>query len=334
MTRLRRLALLLVQGLLLVGGVAGRLPAQPGLDSMTAGRFTVVAFPSEQTLARALLEAAQRSDSFPGLPRPRAAVRIAVAPTDAVFRDWVGGAFPEWGAAAAFPALQQIVMQGPRSGGSTAGDPLVVLRHELAHLALAEAVGGLAPRWFDEGYASVAAGEWGREEIIATNVALALRGPRSFDALESMFYRGGREAEGAYALAHRAVAEMAALDPARGLSLFFTYWVETQSLEQAMRQAYGMTVTGFETYWVRRTQMRYGALALAGDLAVAAGVMLVVLLPVYVRRRRRDRRRLEALRAAEAEQERRARESALDALLPPTPPPKGEGLLDTPPASP
>jgi hypothetical protein len=304
--------------------------AQAELERLEAGRFTVLAYPSERTLARALLSEAQRADSFPGLPRPRAAVVIEVAPTDEVFRAWVGDAFPEWGAAAAFPGAQRIVMQGPRSGGSAAGDPLVVLRHELAHLALAEALGGLAPRWFDEGYASFAAGEWGREEIIATNVALVLRGPRTFAALETMFYGGGRSAEGAYALAHRAVAELAALDPARGLTLFFTYWVETQSLEKALRQAYGMTLAGFEEHWVSRTRLRYGALALAGDLAVAAGVMLVVLLPVYIQRRRRDRRRLEALRTSEADQERRARESALDALLPPAPPPKGQGLLDTP----
>ncbi len=303
---------------------------QDALEQMEAGRFTVMAYPSERTLARALLAAAQAADTFPGLPRPRAPVRIEVAPTDAVFRAWVGDAFPEWGAAAAFPAAQRIVMQGPRSGGSGAGDPLVVLRHELAHLALAEALGGLAPRWFDEGYASFAAGEWGREEVIATNVALAFRGPRSFEALDAMFHGGGSRAAGAYALAHRAVAELAMLDASRGLSLFFRYWIETESLERAIRQAFGLTLAGFEEHWVRRTQLRYGGLALAGDLAVAAGVMLVVLLPVYVQRRRRDRRRLEALRTSEADQERRARESALDALLPQAPPPKGEGLLDTP----
>lgn len=304
--------------------------AQRDAARLEGGRFTVLHYPPDAVLARALLRAAQANDSFPGLPRPRQRVVIAVAPDPARFREWVGEAFPEWGAAAAFPASQRIVMQGAGSGGSRAGDPLVVLRHELAHLALAEALGDLPPRWFDEGYASVAAGEWGREEVLATNLALVWRGPRSFAALDARFGGGDQAATGAYALAHRAVAELAALDPARGLSLFFTYWQASGSMDLALRQAYGLTTEAFEAHWVRRTQRRYGALALVSDFAAALGLLFIGLLPVVLRRRRRERRRLEALRAAEAEQERRARESALDALLATVPPPKGQGLLDTP----
>jgi hypothetical protein len=314
----------------LCGGWTRGAAAQRDADRYESGRFTILAYPADARLARSLLAAAVANDTFPGLPRPQRRVTIWVAPDAERFREWVGDAFPEWGAAAAFPSSHRIVLQGQRSGGSGAGDPLVVLRHEIAHLAIYEALGGLAPRWFDEGYASFAAGEWGRDEVLTTNLALALRGPRTLDELDAMFAGGGRQAAGAYALAHRAVAELAALDQGRGLTLFFRYWQETESLERALRQAYGMTVGGFETHWVRRTRLRYGALALAGDLAVAAGVLLIVVLPVYLRRRRRDRRRLEALRVAEAEQERRARESALDALLGSGPSPKGQGLLDTP----
>ncbi|MFP5355115.1 MAG: hypothetical protein ACLGIK_08170, partial [Gemmatimonadota bacterium] len=61
-------------------------------------------------------------------------------------------------------------MQGRRAS-SDAGDPIRVLRHELAHLALHEYLGDLPTRWFDEGYASYAAGEWDRDRVIATNLA-------------------------------------------------------------------------------------------------------------------------------------------------------------------
>jgi hypothetical protein len=310
----------------------GARPARAQSDAVRfdGGRFTLLAYPTDRVLAEALLRAAQGTDSFPGLPRPARRVVIAVAPTDAVFREWVGDAFPEWGAAAAFPATHRIVMRGRSAGGSSSGDPLVVLRHELAHLALAEALGELPPRWFDEGYASYAAGEWGRDEVLATNFALVRRGARSFAALDAMFAGGGTAATGAYALSHRAVAELAALDPARGLSLFFRYWGETGSLDRAVRQAYGLTLDGFEAHWVSRTRRRYGALALMGDLALAAGVVSLVLVPMYVQRRRRDQRRLMALRTAEEEQERRARESALESLLATVPVPEGRRSLDTP----
>jgi hypothetical protein len=201
-------------------------------------------------------------------------------------------------------------------------------------LARAEALGDLPPRWFNEGYASYAAGEWGREEVLATNFALVMRGARTFPELDAMFGGGGTAASGAYALSHRAVAELAALDPARGLSLFFRYWRDTESMDRAMRSAYGLSLTGFEAHWVSRTRRRYGGLALMGDLALAAGVVLIVLVPVYVARRRRDQRRLEALRKGEADQERRARESALEALLSSVTAPTGRRLLDTPPDEP
>jgi hypothetical protein len=205
-------------------------------------------------------------------------------------------------------------MQGQRAG-SDAGDPLVVFRHELAHLALHEALGELPPRWFDEGYASYAAGEWGRDELLATNVALALGPMPSLGGLDSGFYRGASTAEASYALAYRAVAELAALDPERGLTLFFAHWRETGSFDQAVRQAYGVTAVAFEQRWQTRTRRRYGALAAVTDVTVASALFLALLLPLWVARRRRDRRRFARMVAADEAAERRARESALELLL-------------------
>jgi hypothetical protein len=303
---------------------------QEGSSRFEVGRFAVVAYPPDFVLARSLLAAALANDTFPGLPRPVRRVTISLAPDDARFAEWVGSAFPEWGAAAAFADSHEIVMHGRRAG-SGAGNPLVVLRHELAHLALAEAMGRLPPRWFNEGYASFAAGEWGREEVLATNVALVLRGPRTFAALDSAFYGGSTRATAAYALAYRAVAELAALDSERGLSLFFTYWRESGSLDRALRQAYGLTLGGFEQHWRTRTRRRYGMLAFATDFGLVAGGLLLLVAPLYVARRRRQKRRLETLRNREEEAARRARESALEDLLAAEAPLRGPELLDTPP---
>ncbi|MGQ0714065.1 MAG: peptidase MA family metallohydrolase [Gemmatimonadaceae bacterium] len=271
-------------------------------------------FPSDEQLLRSLLEVAVRSDSFPWLPTPKARVVIAVAPDERRFREWIGPAAPEWGAAIAIPEQRTVIMQGRRAG-SGAGDPRVVLRHELAHLALDEALGDLPPRWFHEGYASVAAGEWGRQEVLATSVALLLRGMPSLDSLDRSFEGTAPRADAAYALAHRAVTELASLDPERGLSLFFTYWRDTRSLEVAIRRAFGVTQAQFEERWRSRTRRQYGALAIAADLSLAAAILMTIVVPLYMARRRRDRRRLEAMRAADAGAERAARESALAALL-------------------
>lgn len=315
-----RTRLLGALGLALAFAAARPAPAQdslalpPGAARHDAGRFTIVAYPAEARLARTLLADAAARDSFPGLPRPRARAVIALATSDAMFRALVGDGAPEWGAAIAFPASQRIVMQG-RDAGADAGDPRQTLRHELAHLVLAEALGPGVPRWFDEGYASFAAGEWGREEVLATSLGLVWRGIPSLAGLDSLFYRGSESAQRAYALSHRAVAELAALGGERGLALFFDYWRRQGSFERALRNAYGMSEADFEKHWRGRVRRQYGALALAADLSVLSIFLVLLLGPLWWQRRRRERRRLERMREADAAAEARERESALAALL-------------------
>ncbi|MDB4881695.1 MAG: hypothetical protein JWL95_461 [Gemmatimonadetes bacterium] len=278
------------------------------------GRFTAVYFPQDDRLARALLERAARTDSFPWLPRPTQHVLIAIAPDARHFRAWAGSTAPEWGAALAFPASRRVLLQG-RSAGSDAGDPAETLRHELAHLALHERLGDRPSRWFDEGYASVAAREWRREDVLAANVALAVRGTPSFDQLEESFVGGSSAAQAAYALSFRAVTELASLDPDRGLTLFFRYWENGRSMDSAIRQAFGITLAGFEKEFQQRTRRRYGALALFADLSLVFLVMSLLILPFFVARRARDRRKLRAMLAADAAAEEAERASILAMLL-------------------
>jgi hypothetical protein len=289
------------------------LAQSPGF-TVQSGRFTVVADPRDDRLARTLLAAALARDSFPGLPRTAAPVQIAVAPDAARFREWVGPGAPEWGAAIAFPAEGRIVMQG-RSARSDAGDPVVVLRHELAHLALHDALGSLPPRWFDEGYASVAAGEFTREQVFETSFGMVWRTLPSLEALEAGFQHGGLEAGWSYAMAHRVVSELQAMGGPAGLANFFAYWKRSGSFEKAVREGYGMTGDAFEKHWQSQTRKRYGALALVTNVSAALGLFAVLLVPVFIAKRRRDRRKLEAMRAADAVQEAAARASALQALL-------------------
>ncbi|MFN8667643.1 MAG: hypothetical protein U0164_10745 [Gemmatimonadaceae bacterium] len=309
---------------LLLALAAPRARAQANPDRLERGRFTILAYPQDASLARSLLHEAIRFDTFPGLPRPRSRLLIQVAPDRPTFRSWIGPGAPEWGAAFAVPRERRIILQGS-SAPSEAGDPLRALRHELAHLALHEYLGDLAPRWFDEGYASFAAGEWDREQVIATNVALAWRGVPSLEALDSGFFAGPSRADAAYALAHRAVAELAALDQRRGLALLLEYWKEEGAFEPALRRAYGMTQGQFEQRFRAQTRRRYGALALAADVMIASTLMAFFVGPFYVIRRRRDKARLAAMRIADLEAERRERESALEQLLRDVTPTSSEG---------
>ena len=291
-------------------GAAAQGPASlTGYEVLERGRVSVVATPGDATLAESLLMAAVAQDSFPGLPRPRQRVQIFLAPDTRTFRRWNGTGAPEWGAALAYPGLGRIVMQG-RLAPSTAGDPVRVLRHELAHLALHELLGDLPPRWFDEGYATLVAGEEQGDGILTVNLALALRGLPRLSELDELFVDGEGRAHAAYALSVRAVEEIARGDPERGLSLFFGYWKETGSFDRGLRRAYGETSEALEARWRSRTRVRYGALAMLTDATLGSVVLLLLLGPLWWQRRVRDRERMERLRRADAEQERREQEQA------------------------
>lgn len=274
---------------------------------LDSGRFTVVAERKDERMARALLESAVRRDTFPGLPRPHSRVLIAVAPSFAVFRSWVGPYVPEWGAAIAVPDQQRVVMQGG-SANSEAGDPLQVLRHELAHLALHETMGRLPPRWFDEGYASVAAGEFSRDQMFETSIGLVWRALPPVSALDEGFAGGGTQASWTYALSYRAVSELRDLGGDAAFAGFFTNWKSTGSFEKALRLTYGITSDEFDRLWRQQTRRRYGALSVLANFSFVAAIFAFLVIPVYVSKRRRDRRRLEEMRVADASRE------ALEAL--------------------
>jgi hypothetical protein len=155
--------------------------------------------------------------------------------------------------------------------------------------------------------------------VLTTNFAFALRGIPRLATLDSMISGGSTRAEQGYALAHRAVAELAAKDPNGGLRLFFLYWKETGRMDAAFRRAYGITYGGFEEDWRRTTRRRYGALALFADVGFASLVLFLVIAPFWWSRRQRDKSRMAALAAADALAEQRERESAIAELL-------GEGV--------
>lgn len=294
--------------------------AQPAADAGVAlrtwseGRVVIFAGPAESRLAAGLLTAARARPEFPGLAPLRDTAWVWIAPDESTFRRWVGPSAPEWGAAIAFPARRVIVMQG-RDAGGDAGDPVQTFRHELAHLALAEVLGPDVPRWFDEGYASFAAGEWGRDEVLATSVGLVWRGVPTLAELDSAFFGGVDGAQRGYALAHRAVAELSALGGATGLQRLLAAWRTSGSFDVALRSAHGLTIEGFEARFRSQVRRQYGFLALATDLGLLTVVIGVIVGPFWWRRRREAQARLARMRAFEAAQEAGERASALARLL-------------------
>lgn len=284
--------------------VAGPSAAQQPPHELREGSFVVAYWPGHEELARRLLDLAPGLARLPALP-PEALlggepVRIELAPDTTRLRELTGGGLPEWGAGAAIPAESRIVLPVSSGRPRDARALATVLRHELAHIALHRHLApARPPRWFDEGYARWAAGEWGWESAWELRLAFALDRTPPLDSIALAWPASAADARVAYFLATTAVVYLVRRSGERGLAALLERWRDGATLDEAMRATYGMTVAQFEVYWRREVGRSYGwALAFSHSLAfwAAAGGLLVLL---YRARRRRNDARLEGLRAAE-----------------------------------
>ncbi len=261
----------------------------PAPTAVTVGRATAVAWPPQHGLAVALAEAADRAAPFPGIGSlPNRPIRLILAPSRVAFDSLTRGRLPSWSEGAAFPDAGTVVLL-------TTGPPdrlTVALRHELAHLALRWRVQRPLPLWFEEGYAAVAAAEWGRLDALRLNWQVA-RGVRmNLDDVDRALRSDRTDAGSAYALAATAVL---LLDRWGGLERLIDNLAREPTFDAALRATYYMTEGDFEGRWQRDLALRYGWLSwaeAAGLFWAVAGLLLVWLVR---RRRRRDLVRRAAL---------------------------------------
>ncbi len=253
------------------------------------GRVNVIYWAGSGATAVALGEFADRAGPWPGIPDPpRRPIRLILAPDARRFDSLTAGRIPEWGQAASFPASNTIVLTLSR-------DHRRVLRHELAHLALHSVVQRV-PRWFDEGYAARAAGEWDRLEALRVNWAL-LRGAAPSLAALDRYIRSGTaaEAEASYALATTAVLLLERMGGERRLEPLLARLRGTSDFDLALRATHQITLGQFEESWRKDLRTRYGWLLLVTSLTVFWAFVALILTALWARRRQRDPERRRAL---------------------------------------
>ncbi|NOT06848.1 MAG: hypothetical protein HOP28_01445 [Gemmatimonadales bacterium] len=215
-------------------------------------------------------------------------IRLIVVRGDQRLDSILRGRAPSWGAGFALPGARTIVIRADR------GNPQQILLHELAHFALRDAVRTRVPLWFDEGYASVASGEWDRLESLRLNLTVALGRVPNFFELDRALRADQASAEAAYALAASVVSLLARRHPSQSLSPLLDRLIEGEGFGEAVLATTGSPLGRFELEWQKDTRRRYGLLVwimAGGAWALLAGL---VLLAAWVRRRR-DRPRRAAL---------------------------------------
>ena len=256
---------------------------------MQVGRVTAVAWPAQRVVAADLARLADRPAEWPGLGlRDPGPLRLIVVPDAHLLDSLTAGRAPLWGAAIAVPGARTILLRADE------GDLVRTLRHELAHLALHEAVAVRVPLWFDEGYASWAAGEWDRLGTLELNLAVVRGAVPTLTGLDGALRGSASTADAAYALAVSAVTELARRNPTGTLTPLLRRLESGEDFDAAVLATTGLSVGRFEQEWQRTVRRRYTL----GNWLIAGGGWLIValLVAVQVRRRRRmDRVRRAAL---------------------------------------
>ena len=267
--------------------MAGLLQTEPA--AVQVGQVTAVAWPAQRSLAVELAREAGQPTEWPGLGRRSpGALRLIIVPDARRLDSLTSGRAPHWGAAIALPEARTILL---RADG---GDLSRTLRHELAHLALHEAVSVRVPLWFDEGYAGWAAGEWDRLGELELNLAVVRGSIPDLRSLDGALRGSATTADAAYALAVSAVTDLARRNPTGTLNPLLARLEAGEDFDSAVRTTTGLTLDRFEEQWQRSTRRRYSV----GTWLIAGGgwlVLALVVLSLRRFRRRADRVRRAAL---------------------------------------
>jgi Peptidase MA superfamily len=230
----------------------GLAALQGGPTAVRVGQVTVVTWPGQRSLGIELARRAGRPTEWPGLgTRTPGPLQLIVVPDGRQLDSLSSGRAPTWGAGVALPGARTILLRADRE------DLYGTLRHELAHLALHQAVKGRVPLWFDEGYASWAAGEWDRLGVLDLNLAVVRGEVPDLRALDGALRGSASTADAAYALAVSVVTELARRNPSGSLDPLLQRLEAGEDFDAAVLATTGLTMSQFDTQWRRTIRRRY-----------------------------------------------------------------------------
>ena len=238
-----------------------------------------MAWPEQLRLATDLARRAAEPTDWPGLGRRSPGpLRLIVVPDARRLDSLSAGRAPGWGAAVALPGERLVLLRADLD------DVYRTLRHELAHLALHEAIDVRVPLWFDEGYAAWAAGEWERLGGLELNLAVVRGAVPDLAGLDGALRGSASTADAAYALAASAVTELARRNPSHTLTPLLDLLRAGQDFEIAVQRTTGLTLGQFDVEWRRSLRQRYN---LANWILAGGGWGVLTLVLWFLLRRRR-----------------------------------------------
>jgi hypothetical protein len=217
-------------------------------------------------------------------------VRVAPTASDMVRLAPADAPPPEYASGVAYHGLHLVLLTMMQPRGAEAVDLDEVFRHELAHVALEDAVQGKhVPVWFNEGLAISLSGEHAaaRMQTLWSSTLSGTLLPLA--DLDRSFPRDNFEVSIAYAES----ADFMRFLTRKSDHFRFTSMIarvrEGQTFERAVAEAYGSDLRRLEFEWHGDLERRFSVIPVLTGGGVVWAIVMGVLVAAYVRRRRRSK---------------------------------------------
>jgi hypothetical protein len=274
-----------------------RMPSIPaGFNSYDGGWITFVYHPSIRERVQPLIEdaAGARTQLTEWLGQPvLSEVRVAVARTPGEMTTLapVNAPYPDYAAGVAYPEIGLVLLTVKPVHPNSQHELTEVFRHELAHVALEDAITGHAvPRWFNEGFAVLASGETSfvRMQTLATatmsdNLLPLAQMERTFPADEN-------QANIAYAQAADVVRFLVRREEQHRFRGLVSRLRDGESMDAALLNSYGEETATLESEWREDVARRYTF----WPVLMSGGIIWVGTLGLFVVGWRKKRRKTAA----------------------------------------
>lgn len=214
-------------------------------------------------------------------------LNLAIVQTQAQFDSLAGGTIPDWGAGAAIPTRNLIILRETmmdRYPGTMAD----LIEHELAHIAMYQRVrGARLPRFIEEGFASWFAGEWAFSQVTtvaAAQITKSLLPLRDIDEV-NRFHQA--EANLAYAQSYLVVFYILQRFGELGLVDLLDAFAEGKNISEAFHSGLGISFWRFEADYRKFLSDNYTLLAILSDMSGLWIFLAVVVIIGWLLLRRR-----------------------------------------------
>jgi hypothetical protein len=241
-----------------------RLPGVPaGYNTYDGGWIKFVYHPSIRERVQPLIAdaAAVRTQLTEYVGQPvLSEVRVSVARTPGEMATLAppNAPYPDYAAGVAYPEIGLVLLTVKPVHPNSQHDLGEVFRHELAHIALEDAVSGRPiPRWFNEGFAVLASGETSYVRLQTLWTATVSDSLLTLPQMERSFPADENQANIAYAQAADIVRFLIRREEQHRFRGLVSRMRDGETMDSALLNSYGEDAAALESEWREEVAKRY-----------------------------------------------------------------------------